>query len=138
MTIGKVFAEADRRDPAMPDLDRPGGRGRRRSACSGQLLSPARMAIVIDFIHVLNYLWKAAWCFHAPRDPAMEDWVIAQALDILHGRAGEVITGIQALAAEHPPKPGGEHAEIIRKHLFDLEQQGAWDGPPAGPGRRLA
>jgi len=37
---------------------------------------------VIDFIHVLEYLWKAAWCFHPPRDPAMEDWVIAQALDI--------------------------------------------------------
>ena len=44
------------------------------------------MTIVIDFIHVLEYLWKAAWCFHPPRDPAIEDWVTAQALDILHGR----------------------------------------------------
>ena len=81
---------------------------------------------MIDFIHVLEYLWKAAWCFHAPRDPAMEDWVIAQALDILHGRTGEVITRIQALAAEHPPKPGGEHAKIIRKTLSYLQNKQAW------------
>ena len=51
----------------------------------------------------------------------MEDWVIAQALDILHGRTGDVITRIQALAAEHPPRPGGEHAKIIRKTLSYLQ-----------------
>ena len=50
------------------------------------------LTILVDFIHVLEYLQKTAWCFHAPRDPAMEDWVIAQGLDILHGRTGEVIT----------------------------------------------
>ena len=81
------------------------------------------LAILIDFIHVLEYLWKAAWCFHAPRDPAMEDWVIAQGLDILHGRAGEVITRIGQLAAAHPPKPGGEHAKNIKKILHYLENK---------------
>jgi hypothetical protein len=86
---------------------------------------------VIDFIHVLEYLWKAAWCFHPPRDPAMEDWVIAQALDILHGRTGEVITRIQALAAEHPPKPGGEHAKIIRKTLSYLQAKQPFMDYPA-------
>jgi len=81
---------------------------------------------VIDFIHVLEYLWKAAWCFHAPRDPAMEDWVIAQALDILHGRAADVIARIARLARDHPPKPGGEHAKIIRKTLSYLQNKQAW------------
>jgi hypothetical protein len=55
-----------------------------------------------------------------PRDPAMEDWVTAQALDILHGRTGEVITRIAQLAADHPPRPGGEHAKIIRTTLHYL------------------
>ena len=50
----------------------------------------------------------------------MEDWVIAQGLDILHGRAAEVITRIGQLAADHPPKPGSEHAKIIRKTLSYL------------------
>jgi hypothetical protein len=81
---------------------------------------------VIDFIHVLEYLWKAAWCFHPPRDPAMEDWVIAQALDILHGRVPEVIARITRLAADHPPRPGGEHAKIIRKTLSYLQNKQAF------------
>src|SRR5260370_487446 len=38
------------------------------------------ISIVIDLIHVLEYLWKAAWSLHAPADPAAEDWVAAKAL----------------------------------------------------------
>jgi len=129
VTIGKIFAEADRRDPdhwrtwiALVDGDNYQlGLIQAAAAARGVTL-----AVVIDFIHVLEYLWKAAWCFHPPRDPAMEDWVIAQALDILHGRTGEVITRIQALAAEHPPKPGGEHAKIIRKTLSYLQNKQAF------------
>jgi hypothetical protein len=123
VTIGKVFAEADRRDPdrrrtwiALVDGDNY-QLGLFQAAAAARGIT---LAVVIDFIHVLEYLWKAAWCFHPPRDPAMEDWVTAQALDILHGRTGDVITRIQALAAEHPPKPGGEHAKIIRKTLSYL------------------
>jgi hypothetical protein len=127
VTIGKVFDEADRRDPghrrtwialADGDIYQIGlfqGQAARRGIS---------VTILIDFIHVLEYLWKAAWCFHRPRDPAMEDWVIAQALDILGGRGGEVISRITALAAAHPPRPGGEHAKIIRKtlHYLDAKQ----------------
>ncbi len=69
---------------------------------------------------MLEYLRKAAWCFHPPRDPAMEDRVTVQGLDILHGRAADVITRIARLAAEHPPRPGSEHAKIIRKTLHYL------------------
>ena len=70
--------------------------------------------------------YKTAWCFHAPRDPAMDDGVIAQGLDILHGRTGEVIARIARLATEHPPKPGGEHAKIIRKTLHYLTARQPW------------
>jgi hypothetical protein len=126
VTIGKVFDEADRRDPghlrtwiALVDGDvYQLGLIQAQAAARGITL-----AIVIDFIHVLEYLWKAAWCFHPPRDPAMEDWVTGQGLDILHGRAGDVITRIAQLAADHPPKPGGEHAKIIRKTLSYLQNK---------------
>jgi hypothetical protein len=126
VTIGKVFAEADRRDPdrrrtwiALVDGD----------ICQLGLVQAAAaargitLAIVIDFIHVLEYLWKAAWCFHPPRDPAIEDWVIAQGLDILHGRVPEVIARIARLAEEHPPEPGSEHAKNIRKTLSYLQNK---------------
>jgi hypothetical protein len=129
VTIGKVFAEADRRDPdhartwiALVDGDNY-QLGLFQAAAAARGIT---VAIVVDFIHVLEYLWKAAWCFHRPRDPAMEDWVTAQALDILHGRTGDVITRIQALAAEHPPRPGSEHAKIIRKTLSYLQNKQAF------------
>jgi hypothetical protein len=73
------------------------------------------VTILIDFIHVLEYLWKAAWCFHPAADPAAETWVTAQALAILHGRPAEVTAAVQQLAAAHPPEPGSEHDKNIRK-----------------------
>jgi hypothetical protein len=129
VTIGKVFDEAERRDPghartwiALIDGDiYQLGLIQAQAAARGITL-----AILVDFIHVLEYLWKAAWCFHAPRDPAMEDWVIAQGLDILHGRAGEVTARIARLAEQHPPEPGGEHAKIIRKTLSYLQNKQAF------------
>jgi hypothetical protein len=56
----------------------------------------------------------------------MEDWVIAQGLDILHGRVSDVIARITRLAGQHPPKPGGEHARIIRKTLHYLQAKQPW------------
>jgi hypothetical protein len=40
---------------------------------------------VIDLIHVLEYIWKAAWSLHDAGDPAAEDWVAARALAVLAG-----------------------------------------------------
>jgi hypothetical protein len=84
------------------------------------------ITIVIDLIHVLEYLRKAAWCFRPPRDPAMEGWVIAQGLDILHGRVSDVIARIGQLAGDHPPRPGSEHAKIIRTTLHYLQAKQPW------------
>ena len=53
----------------------------------------------------------------------MEAWVTAQGLDILHGRAAQVIARIEGLAAASPPRPGGEHAKIIRTTLAYLRNK---------------
>jgi hypothetical protein len=45
----------------------------------------AAVHLVIDLVHVLEYLWAAAWYFHARDDPAAEDWVAVQALAVLAG-----------------------------------------------------
>ena len=52
-------------------------------------------------MHVLEYLWAAAWCFHARDDPAAEDWVAVQALAVLAGRARQVTESLTAQAAQH-------------------------------------
>ena len=105
--IAAAFDEADRRDPGHARMDRPGGRGQQPARPSPPR-PPRRgitLAIVIDFIHVLEYLWKAAWCFPAPGDPAMEDWVIAQALDILHGRTARTCARIRRRAEHRGYRP---------------------------------
>jgi hypothetical protein len=102
--ITQIFTEAARRDPtgnrtwvvlvdgARYQLDAIHAEATRRKR---------PVHIVIDFIHVLEYLWKAAWCLHPSADPAAEIWVAEHALDILGGNATQVATAIadQASAA---------------------------------------
>jgi hypothetical protein len=116
-TIAALFGHAERRDPghartwiALVD----GNRHQIDVITAESAARDVKVTILIDFIHVIEYLWKAAWCFHPARDPAAEDWVTAHGLDILHGRATQVISRIQAAAAADPPRPGSEHAKIIR------------------------
>ena len=125
-TIATLSDQAGRRDPghARPWIALVDGDNHQIDVLRAEAARrDVTITIMIDFIHVLEYLWKAAWCFHPPRDPAMEDWVIAQGLDILHGRAGEVISRIRQLAGDHPPRPGSEHAKIIRTTLHYLDSK---------------
>jgi len=122
--IAAVFDQAERRDPghertwiALADGDNHQIEVIRAEAARRGIA----LTIVIDFIHVIEYLWKAAWCFHQARDPAAEDWVSAQGLAILHGRVTEVTATITGLAAADPPRHGSEHATIIRTTLGYLD-----------------
>lgn len=99
--IATVFDEAERRDPgrerqwvALVDgnkhqIDRIEHEAARRGV---------RMRIVLDFIHVLEYLWSAAWVFFAEADPAAETWVKTRALAILSGNAKAVAAAIRRAA----------------------------------------
>jgi hypothetical protein len=42
--------------------------------------------VLRDFVHVIEYLWKATWCFHREGDPAAEAWVHDKARSVLAGR----------------------------------------------------
>ena len=57
-----------------------------------------KATIVLDFIHVLEYLWKAAYCFHPPGSEQAEAWVAERALRILKGNASTVAGGIRRSA----------------------------------------
>ncbi|WP_433208955.1 ISKra4 family transposase [Nocardia sp. CA-107356] len=58
--------------------------------------------IVCDLVHVRQYLWRCAWCFHAQGDPAAEDWVAEHALGILAGHVRHVADLIESDAADLP------------------------------------
>lgn len=99
--VAKVFDEAQRRDPLhrrqwlvlVDGLNHQIDCIRREAKERG-----VEVVILVDFIHVLEYLWKAAWCFFEEADPAAERWVQDHAFTILQGRSSDVAGAIRRKA----------------------------------------
>jgi len=99
--IDQMFAEALRRDPA--------GTKRWVALVDGNptqlrlIKKTARRhglepTIVIDVIHVLEYLWKAGFALHGEGSPTTERWVSGRLLEILRGRSSDVASGMRRSA----------------------------------------
>ena len=56
---------------------------------------PERTVGILDLYHVMEYLWKAAHCFHAERSQAAEDFVTARLRMLLEGKVGYLIGGLR-------------------------------------------
>jgi hypothetical protein len=99
-----------------------------------------KATIIIDFIHVLEYLWKAAWCFFKEGDTRAERWVAERALGVLRGNSGQVAGGIRrsatrrALAADKR-KGVNDCARYLRtkRHLLRYDEY-LRDGLPIATG----
>ena len=99
--IDRVFDEAERRDPdhqrrwiALVD-----GNNHQIDCIEAQAKQRnVTIVVVIDLIHVLEYLWGAVWCFFAEGDTAAEAWVHDRALAVLEGNALAVAAGIKRRA----------------------------------------
>lgn len=99
--VRDIFDEAEGRDPkhertwvvlvdgANQQIDLIRKEARRRKV---------RITIVVDFIHALEYLWKAAWEVFAEGDPKAEEWVQRKALELLRGNASLVAAAIRRTA----------------------------------------
>jgi hypothetical protein len=96
--IAAMFDEADRRDPTHQRTWIALADGNRQQIDAIRDQAAARgvsVTIVIDFVHVLEYLWKAAWTFFYPGDPDAQTWVAGHARTILTGRAVDVAATIR-------------------------------------------
>jgi hypothetical protein len=56
------------------------------------------LTMVLDLIHVIEYLWDAARALYHERDPAAEAWVSERLLEILRGKSSLVAAGIRRRA----------------------------------------
>lgn len=65
-----------------------------------------RVTIVVDFIHVTQYVWKAARVLQS-QDKARQAWVNERLLKILQGKAGDVAAGIRRSATRRALEPSG-------------------------------
>jgi len=99
--IGEMFAEALRRDPELKKrwvsvVD--GNLGQLDSLLAHAKRHGVKLTVIIDIIHVLDYVWKAALAFHAAGTPAAERWVDERFAEILRGRASLVAAGMRRSA----------------------------------------
>ncbi|MBC7854066.1 MAG: ISKra4 family transposase [Pirellulaceae bacterium] len=54
-----------------------------------------RATLILDLMHVLEKLWKAAYVFHAEGSLEADLWVLDRTLRILSGDTGQVVKGIR-------------------------------------------
>ena len=106
--IGTAFDEAERRDPQRRRewvVLADGNNAQIEAATAGAASRSITITIIIDLIHVLEYLWQAAWSFFDKGEPAAEEWVADQALKVLHGKARQVAAGIRRRATTYGYSP---------------------------------
>lgn len=58
------------------------------------------ITVVVDIIHVIEYLWKASYGFFKDGSAEAEAWVTERALRVLHGDASHVAAGMRRSATK--------------------------------------
>jgi len=99
--IEEAFQEATYRDPshkknwvALVDGNKAQLRILRRTARDKGL----DLTIIVDIIHVIEYLWDAGRAFYPEAGSELEGWVRIRLLEILRGKAGYVAGGMRRSA----------------------------------------
>lgn len=103
--VDDAFAEGLRRDPerkrrwvvlvdGQPDQIKRVQQGARKAG--------VEITIQLDIVHVLEYLWRAAYAFHAESSPEAEKWVEDRLHALLSGRsAGELAKSLRGMIVRH-------------------------------------
>jgi len=141
--IDDAFAEAVRRDPqgkkrlvVLVDGD-PKQIRRIRSAARRW---KREITLVLDFIHVLERLWKAAYCLQAEGTTEAEAWVLERLERVLEGASSLVAAGMRRSAtrrglAAADRKPIDACANYLLKYHGMLRYDAALrDGLPIATG----
>lgn len=80
-----------------------------------------QLTIILDLMHVLSYLWKAAHAFFPSGSKESEEWVAQRFLKLLYGQASSVAGGIRRSAtirglSDSQRKPVDKCANYLLKY----------------------
>ena len=91
--IQEVAEEMERRDPSAskPRVALTDGERALQIRVNGKL----NVTLILDLMHVLEKLWRAAYVFHAEGSLDAEIWVLDRTLRILLSDVGQVVKGIR-------------------------------------------
>jgi hypothetical protein len=101
--IRDAFEQARRRDPSMKRtwvvlVD--GNRDQLKAVKKAARKLGVAITILVDLIHVLEYLWKAAYAFHGDGSKDAEQWVQQRLMWLLQGEAAKVSDNLRRNARE--------------------------------------
>ena len=121
--IEESLAEARYRDPAdektwvaLVDGNKSQIRILRRIAKKNDL----DFTIIVDLIHVIEYLWDAGRAFHPASGPELESWVEYRLLEILRGKAGLMAGGMRRSATRRSlSSKAREPVDICARYLLN-------------------
>jgi len=127
--IEAAFQEALQRDPTQSRhwvIVVDGGEDQLNDILEIARSYRAHITLVLDFIHVLEYLWKAAYCFNPVGSDGAEEWVKEQALQLLQGKARNVAINMRRKAtreqlSEIKRKAADKCADYLDKYRPMLE-----------------
>jgi len=115
--IQEVAEEMDRRDPsrsltrlALTDGER---------ALQIRVEQKLNVTLILDLMHALEKLWKAAYAFHAEGSLEADLWVLDRTLRILFGEVGQVVKGIrQSITKRRMSGPKRKTLNAVAHYLY--------------------
>jgi hypothetical protein len=91
--IQEVAEEMERRDPSASKIRVALTDGER--ALQIRVGRNLKVTLILDLMHALEKLWKAAYVFHAEGSLEADLWVLERSLRILSGHVGQVVKGLR-------------------------------------------
>jgi hypothetical protein len=101
--VEEIFKEAQARDPYHEKqwVGLVDGNPKQIQLLKEQAIAyGVTLIIVLDFIHVLEYLWKASRAFYEEASPKCEEFVTERLLRLLRGQSSQVAKGIRKMATD--------------------------------------
>jgi hypothetical protein len=98
--IDEVGKEMRRRDPEGTKKQVVVTDGERALQIRVRKRLGVTVLLILDFLHVLEKLWKATYVFHAEGTEEAEDWVHLRAFKILCGDVSQVVKGLRQMVTK--------------------------------------
>jgi len=115
--IEEVAEEMDRRDPLRSTTRLALTDGER--ALQIRVDQKLTVTLILDLMHVLEKLWKAAYVFHPEGSLEADLWVIDRTLRILFGEVGQVVKGIrQSITKRSLSGPKRKTLHAVANYLY--------------------
>jgi len=87
-----------------------------------------KVTLVLDFIHALEYLWKAGTALHPEGTPELETWVMERLKRLLEGKVSTMVAGMRRAATRRKlSKKRRAPIDKAAKYLLKRKSMTAYD-----------